>query len=355
MSLIVHIRKNYKNFNLEMDFETSGETMGILGPSGCGKSMTLQCIAGLITPDSGYIELNGRVLYDSARNVNLSPRQRRVGYLFQNYALFPNMTVSENILAGIHGTKADKRKMLDRMISMFHLQGMEHHYPCQLSGGQQQRTALARIFAYQPELLLLDEPFSALDTYLKEDLQTEMSDLLSKYHGESIFVTHNREEAYELCKKLLIMDQGTIVESGKTKEVYATPKKLQTARFLGIKNIAKARKINENHVEVIDWGITLTIKAPIPNEDFYIGIEAHKLKPCEEFGLGENRIPCKVVSIKETPSEYHVLAEIGTKLYASKLWWYVSKNHVTHDIFSDISKALTIEPKDILILEDSKL
>lgn len=161
MSLEVRIRRTLRDFSLETAFTTSDGVLGILGASGCGKSMTLRCIAGVETPDEGRIVLNGRVLFDSAAGVNLPPRQRRVGYLFQSYALFPHMTVEENIACAL-GWEKDRKKRAGTIASLvgrFRLEGLEKRYPGQLSGGQQQRVALARILAYEPEALLLDEPF----------------------------------------------------------------------------------------------------------------------------------------------------------------------------------------------------
>ena len=180
--LSADIRKKLREFELQVQFTCpacrgrasdasagSGTScLGILGPSGCGKSMTLKSIAGIVEPDSGSIILDGRELFNSSRKVNLKPQKRRVGYLFQNYALFPNMTVEENILTGLkagkrYGEAQQKQRVLE-MIERFRLSGLEKRYPAQLSGGQQQRVALARILAYDPEALLLDEPFSAMDT-----------------------------------------------------------------------------------------------------------------------------------------------------------------------------------------------
>lgn len=159
--------------------------------------MALKCIAGLIHPDEGRVELDGRILYDSASGIDLAPQKRSVGYLFQQYALFPNMTVRENILAGTKKLPHEARSSFaEEMIERFHLKGLENHYPAQLSGGQQQRTALARITVSRPGAILLDESFSALDSYLKLQMEEELHTFLEEYPGEVILVSHigKREE-----------------------------------------------------------------------------------------------------------------------------------------------------------------
>ena len=170
--------------------------------------MTLKSIAGIELPDSGRIEISGRVFFDKEKKVNLKPQKRNVGYLFQNYALFPTMTVAQNIAAGLKGNKAENEKRVQEMIRKFRLQGLEKHLPGQLSGGQQQRVALARIMAYEPDVILLDEPFSALDMYLKDRLQRELSEMLEDYPGTVILVSHNRDEVYRFCEDLAVIDKG---------------------------------------------------------------------------------------------------------------------------------------------------
>ena len=166
MSLYVDIEKRLGAFRLQSKFEVADETLALLGASGCGKSMTLKCIAGIETPDEGQITLNGKALYHSARGICLSPRERGIGYLFQSYALFPNMTARENIEIAAKGNRARRKAAAEEKIAALYLEGLGDKYPRQLSGGQQQRVALARIFASEPDILLLDEPFAALDSYL---------------------------------------------------------------------------------------------------------------------------------------------------------------------------------------------
>ena len=190
MSLYVDIEKRLGVFRLQSKFEVADETLALLGASGCGKSVTLKCIAGIMTPDRGRIVLNGRVLFDSEKKIALTPQQRRVGYLFQQYALFPNMTVEQNILCGIRaGSRSEKRSLAAEKLRMFRLEGLEKKYPAQLSGGQQQRVALARILCSEPQAILLDEPFSALDSYLKWEL--ELGELLGAFDGLILRVSHD--------------------------------------------------------------------------------------------------------------------------------------------------------------------
>ena len=197
MGLYVKIKKDFGGFVLDSEFEADAEVLGILGESGCGKSMTLRCIAGVVTPDEGRIELDGTVFFDSEKKINLKPQERHVGLLFQNYALFPNMNVMQNLQAGIRGQKLRKdeqQKRITEMMEKFCLQGLERHKPSQLSGGQQQRVALARILLTRPRLLMLDEPFAALDEFLRWKLELELEDVLKEFDATTLFVSHNRDE-----------------------------------------------------------------------------------------------------------------------------------------------------------------
>ena len=193
MSLSVSILKRLPNFTLAVRFDANDERMALLGASGSGKSLTLKCIAGLERPDHGRIVLNGRILFDSEDGVDLPPQERRVGLLFQNYALFPHMTVRENLLAAAARLPRRRRDAAaEEKLRAFLLKGQESLYPRQLSGGQQQRVALARVFLSEPECLLLDEPFAALDSYLRWHTELELCDLLLPYAGDVVLVSHER-------------------------------------------------------------------------------------------------------------------------------------------------------------------
>lgn len=200
--LLVDIEKQLANFKLNVAFTAQQETLGILGGSGSGKSMTLRCLAGVETPTRGRIVLNGRTLFDADRQINLPCDQRRVSLVFQNYALFPHLTVAQNIAFGLqHLPKLLRQQQVTQQLALVKLQGLGDRFPHQISGGQQQRVALARALAIEPELLLLDEPFSALDTHLRNQMEQQLLATLSSYQGITLFVTHNLEEAYRLCGK----------------------------------------------------------------------------------------------------------------------------------------------------------
>ena len=208
--LEVQIYKKLAEFDLDVSFQVDDIVLGLMGASGSGKSMTLKCIAGIETPDRGRIVLNDRVLFDSEKKINVSIQKRNVGYMFQSYALFPNMTVYENICTGL---KAGKRKDIDllveKVMKQFHIMELSNRYPKQLSGGQRQRVALARLMAYEPDVLLFDEPFSALDEDLKDDLIQELKKEL-QISKPVIFVSHNKEEVNTLCDLKYKIKQGKI-------------------------------------------------------------------------------------------------------------------------------------------------
>ena len=259
MSLYVDIEKRLGAFYLRSKFEASDETTALLGASGCGKSMTLKCIAGIVTPDCGRIVLGGRVLFDSEKKIDLPPQQRRVGYLFQQYALFPNMSVEQNILCGIRsGDKAEKRRVLAEKIRMFRLDGLEKKHPAQLSGGQQQRVALARILCSEPEAILLDEPFSALDSYLKWNLEIELADLLAAFNGPILWVSHDLGECYRNCRSVCVMEDGQTGEVTPMDEMIRHPGSVSAARLAGCKNFFAA-KARDGKVYLSEWNIALPL------------------------------------------------------------------------------------------------
>ena len=219
--LYVNIEKRLDRYTLKANFKCAKDTLALFGASGAGKSMTLKCIAGIEKPDRGVIQLNDRVLFDSNKNINLPPQKRHVGYLFQDYALFPDMTVSGNILSAMRKLpKAERERKLSDLIKRFQLNGLEKRRPELLSGGEKQRVALARIFASSPEVLLLDEPFSSLDTLLKLQLIPYIREIIADFGGETIMVSHDIEEVRRLCPKLITITDGVSSIETNTEDYY---------------------------------------------------------------------------------------------------------------------------------------
>ncbi len=351
MGIDFSIDKKAGDFHLNVSYQGERAVTGILGASGGGKSMTLKAIAGIVTPDRGRIQLDDTVLYDSDRRINLKTQQRRVGYLFQNYALFPTMTVEQNIMAGLRGTKEEKKKKVMEMLERFGLEHLEKRLPGNLSGGQQQRVALARILVTEPMALLLDEPFSALDGSLKERLRIEMSHILREYDGFPMLVTHDRDEAYQLCDRILIVHNGQIIASGPTGKIFESPGNVQAARLTGCKNISRIRKTGPHRVCALDWDqVELITEEEVTEDITHIGIRAHDFYPLSEweYSMEQKRginsvIPVKNPTVTELPFEWYITLQQG-------IWWKCSKDIHDHSAEGSIPYGLGVRPSAIMLL-----
>lgn len=301
MSIYVDITKNLGSFCLQSQFEVGTEKLGILGGSGSGKSMTLKCIAGIITPDKGEIVLNDKILFSSKKNINLVPQERNTGLMFQSYALFPNMTVAQNISLGITDkTNSEKNKIVLYYLELFKLQDLENRYPSQLSGGQQQRVALARIMAKNPDILMLDEPFSALDAHLRFSIENEFFEALNKYDSTVIYVSHSIDEVYRFCDSTAIMHNGKIFEKNITKSLFKNPTTLEGAKLTGCKNISPIKKVGQTLVSALDWGIVLDINSEVHEDIKYIAIRETDLS-ITNSAEGDNSFELSIVGIKQSP------------------------------------------------------
>ncbi|MBR4394491.1 MAG: ATP-binding cassette domain-containing protein [Oscillospiraceae bacterium] len=345
MSLIVDIFKQLGDFTLDVQFEAENEITCLLGASGCGKSYTLKCIAGIEKPDRGHIELDDVVLFDSEKHINLPPQKRKVGYLFQNYALFPNMTVRQNILCGLQREKdrAVKEQKLQNMLKLMQLQGLEKHKPAQLSGGQQQRVALARIMVNEPRMLMLDEPFSALDAHLRDSLKIELRDMLQNFGREVLMVTHSREEAYNMSTRIAVMDHGRLLGLKGTKELFADPGSIPAAILTGCKNIAKARKTGDFEVEVPEWGVRMTTAQPVGDNIQGIGIRAHY------FNTATSQNRNRVVYQEEMEEPFEMIIQFRFEKQSPEsapVWWRMSKEKKPQRF----PEELGIAPANILLL-----
>ena len=244
----------------EISFEaTEGRVLSLLGPSGCGKTTTLRCIAGFENPDQGEIYLDDRKINP------FPPEKRGIGMVFQNYALWPHMTVYGNLAFGLQIRKVPKpeiNKRIKKILSMVQLEGYENRYPRQMSGGQQQRIAMARALVFEPDIMLLDEPLSNLDAKLREEMRFEFTELQKKLGITAVYVTHDQAEALVLSDKIVILDQGKIVQSGTPKEIFSNPKNKFVAGFIAVTSFmdGKVDSLTEEQKKVVvktDDGLTI--------------------------------------------------------------------------------------------------
>ena len=325
MAVSVNIDKNFRDFSLQVQFEGSSAAIGLLGASGSGKSMTLRCIAGIETPDRGKIVINGKTVFDSEAGINLKPQKRQIGYLFQNYALFPTMTVEQNIRCGYRGEKSFAQEKVSDLIRRYHLEGLEKRLPSQLSGGQQQRVALARMMIGEPEAILLDEPFSALDGYLKDVLQREMQDFLQDYPGDMILVTDE------------------------TKRLFENPRMLEAAKLTGCKNFSAVQRLGEHEIYATDWKIKLHTAEKVAEDITHVGIRGHWIRP--EDKPGENCLEVQVDEYIETTFEHQYMIRRKGEEAAAGLWWMRPKNSFREDPDRGLPKYLYLPPEHLMLLK----
>jgi len=258
--LSLSIRKRLPGFTLEVDWEADDPVVALFGPSGAGKSLTLQCLAGLVRPDGGRIMVNGRVFDDVAGGVHLPPQARRLGYVFQGYALFPHLTVAENVGFGLRDrARAERRRRTADVCERLGLAELAHRHPRELSGGQQQRVALGRALAPDPEVLLLDEPLSALDVPLRRQLRLELATLIRDWGKAVVLVTHDLAEACQLGDRLIVYDRGRVVQAAPTSEVLHRPASETVARLMGLRNIVRGTvaKATADRIELAWRGHTI--------------------------------------------------------------------------------------------------
>lgn len=357
MQLRVEVAKQLPGFTLEVAFDAGPQPLGILGASGSGKTLTLRAIAGLESPSRGRIVLNGRVLFDSATPVNLASRARRVGLVFQNYALFPHLTVAENIAFGIaHLPKQDQRRITGRQMQRAHLAGLESRSVCDLSGGQQQRVALARALATDPEALLLDEPFSALDTHLRSHVEREFRETLSEFKGLVLFVSHNLEEVYRNCPNLIIISNGKLAASGLTEEIFRRPPSLAAAQLTGCKNFSRARAVGDHGIEALDWGANLCVEQNVPKTLGHVAIRAHYLRFISAPAATElNIFPCWLAQASESPFRITLYLKLN-KPPAGPVD-YDLQAEVTKDVWSTLEAQafpwnVQLDPARLFLLPD---
>lgn len=298
MSLEVDIKKTFGSYSLDVSFSAEDEVFGLLGASGCGKSLTMRSIAGIETPDEGRIVVNGKVFFDSEQGINLKPQERKTALLFQNYMLFPNLTVEENVAAGIpKSTPKDERdRIVQEELQRFDVAAFGKRYPAQLSGGQQQRVALARMLAARPGILMLDEPFSALDSHLKSVLEQNLTGLFEVFDGTILYVSHDIDEAVRFCDTIAVMEQGKLMEIDKGRELIENPKSLAGIKLGGCKNAPDAEYVDDHTVYCPQWGVEIHTEQLVPRDVKAIGLRAFNLQMADGPGPGVYRMRVDRVS-----------------------------------------------------------
>lgn len=342
MSLVLDIKKRYPGLMLDMQLEAGEERVALLGASGCGKSCTLRCIAGVETPDEGKIIVNGVTFFDSAAGINLSPQERKCALLFQNYQLFPNMSVSDNVCAGVRhaGDAAARKKLAERYLGIFGLADFAERYPARLSGGQQQRVALARMVAAHPGIFMFDEPMSALDSYLKSALEQNMLDLFGVCNRTVLYVSHDIDEACRLCQRICVMHNGRVEEIGSVEDVVRRPQTLAALRLTGCKNTSRARKIGDQEVEALDWGMTFNVGREVPDGVAYLGIRASYFHVDNRVERGRNSYDLHVARVSDSRFERLVLLDVPRADAPARLQWKVNKVNVPVDELPQADETL---------------
>jgi molybdate transport system permease protein len=303
-NLDIAVLKALESYELNVHFETRGRIVGLLGASGAGKSMTLRMIAGIETPDAGRIQLNGRTLYNSAQHINLPAAQRRVGVVFQDYALFPHYTVAENVTFALHRIPSRERPArVQQLLRLLHIDELADRYPREISGGQRQRVAIARCLATEPDALLFDEPFSALDPHLRRSTEELLRKTLRSYSGSILFVTHDMEEAFRFCEDLVVVHQGKIINQSEKHALFENPSTVHVARLTGCKNIVAARRIDATTFEAQAWQCSLHLVAPASMSVTHLGYRSHHFVFVDKDESGDNIFPCWLVEQSEAPHE----------------------------------------------------
>lgn len=346
-TLEINLEKNLERFTLHAQLTAGRGALGILGASGSGKSMTLRLIAGVATPDRGRIVLNGRVLFDSSTGKNLSCAQRKIGIVFQDYALFPHMTVAENVGFGLSALPhAERQRQVLQHLERMHIAELAQRTPSQISGGQRQRVAIARCMAINPDALLLDEPFAALDPHLRRQTEEQLRETLAEYAGAVLFVTHDMEEAFRFCSDLLVLDAGRVIASGPKHELFERPRTVVAARLTGCKNIVAARRSAIDRIAVDSWQCELLTSSPIPDALSHVGVRSHQIaiSADKENTAGqalpaENTFPCWLMGTSEAPHEMTLYLRLHTPAQSDK------SAHIQVDLAKEVWQGLKDRPQ----------
>lgn len=338
-ALDVDLERTLENFTLRIVLDARNGAVGLLGPSGSGKSMTLRMIAGVSRPDRGRIVLNGRVLFDSATGCDIPAARRRIGVVFQDYALFPHLTVAENVGFGLlKMSKNEGRARIRKQLESMGISELAHRYPRQISGGQRQRVAIARCMVMEPDALLLDEPFAALDPHLRRKTEEQLRATLAVFNGPVVFVTHDMEEAFRFCSELQVLDGGRVIASGPKHRLFEHPRTVAAARLTGCKNIVSARLAGNDCVDIDAWQCRLQTAAQIPEALTHVGFRSHQIVFQKPAGT-ENTFPCWLVATSEAPHEMTLYLRLHSEPLRGQA------PHLQADVSKDVWRDLSNQPQ----------
>lgn len=325
-ALIARFTKRFPGATIrgELNPPARGHPVTVLfGPSGCGKTTVLRCLAGLDTPEEGAIQFGAETWFDAGRGICLTPQQRGIGFVFQDYALFPHLTVAGNVGYGLRGLPASERqRQVDELLQRFELTALAGQRPRQLSGGQQQRVALARALACRPKLLLLDEPLSALDAALREQLRGELRRLLAACDVPVLLVTHDREEALVLGDELVVMSGGAVHQTGSVLEVFSRPADAEVARIVRIENLQPGRVTSVSEgLATIEVGTARLVALSLENcaHDVWVSIRGEEVILQRDGGAASsvrNALLARVVAVHPGSPLARVELDAGFPLFA---------------------------------------
>jgi len=336
--LEVSVERKLENFTLNVSLKSSHGAIGLLGPSGAGKSMTLRMIAGLTAPDRGRIVVNDRVLFDSETKLNLPAAERRIGVVFQDYALFPHLTVADNVGFGLRRLSENERSLrIEKHLASMQIVELANRFPREISGGQRQRVAIARCMATNPDALLLDEPFAALDPHLRRQTEEQLRRALADFQGSVIFVTHDMEEAFRFCFDLLVLDRGSVIASGPKHQLFEDPGTVAAARLTGCKNIVRAVALRSDRISVPAWNCELATSRQVESLT-HIGYRSHQVRFVDSES-GENVFPCWLVSTSEAPHEMTLYLRLHAPPNLKE------SAHLQADISKDMWRELSLRPQ----------
>ena len=332
-----------------------GEFVAIMGPSGCGKSTLLNILGLLDNPTSGNYYLADREVGYLKEKERTQVRKGNIGFVFQSFNLIDELNVFENVelpLTYLKVKASERKQMVNDILKRMNISHRANHFPQQLSGGQQQRVALARMMIGEPEVILLDEPFSALDGYLKDIMQRDMQNFLNEYTGDMILVTHSRDEAYKFCGHLTILHSGQALTTGETKKLFERPGILQAARLTGCKNFSTVQKMGKHSIYAVDWDLMLQTKDVVPDDVTHVGIRGHWMKGASEGG--ENHMEVEVVEYIETTFEHQYLLKNKKGGDCQPVWWMCPKGNFEEDPRAKVPKYIHFPEEHLMLLKEAK-